>query len=489
MGIFSKIWEFFVSPVVLKKEKPEELLVPVRFKSSRVKLNKTIIVPENWWLVFAVKDKPCDILQPGHYKANENDLPITTRTSGAMKKTKKGNVFPWIKCSAYYIRQNAVVGHRFRAGMPFIVKTETFGRIKGKIEGVCNVRVTNPELFLKCLFVEYFRMNRKSGLNFVRDLVVDEINALLEHEEDHFEKMLLDAEYRKEIVNHIITARLQKIGVLVEDITIESMILSKKTQKIVSAYLAENQMRSAQVEKVVAADGTIVNTLNEQAVDDLIEEAKESKTASATEVNPTTSLEGSSRPQLYDQTQQNDWWVQAQPIETKDNGVPENIVRRSSISEEQLSNPATFDALPNRDRKIVDFTVSNTEENGNPRSQDNDMDTLLTQNRRGDRLQNFSVDTTPSLEQSQWQSLDRGRRQSFDFTQGNERDSLDRLRRDRSQNFDFTLHGRANQNDTTQSKTKDIFAGTTDKKQCKYCDKLIGIEYQYCPFCGFKQDK
>ena len=37
--------------------------------------------------------------------------------------------------------------------------------------------------------------------------------------------------------------------------------------------------------------------------------------------------------------------------------------------------------------------------------------------------------------------------------------------------------------------TKDIFAGTSDKKQCKFCDKLIGVEYQFCPFCGFKQEK
>lgn len=113
MGIFSKIWDFFVSPIVLKKEKPNELVIPVRLKSSRIKLNKRIEVPDNWWAVITVKDKICDILQSGTYKANENDLPITTRTGNALRKNKQGKIIPWIKCSVYYIRKNEIANHLF----------------------------------------------------------------------------------------------------------------------------------------------------------------------------------------------------------------------------------------------------------------------------------------------------------------------------------------------------------------------------------------
>lgn len=457
MGVFSKIWDFFVSPIVLKKEKPNELVIPVRLKSSRIKLNKKIVVPDDWWAVVAVKDKIGDILQPGTYKANENDLPITTRTGNALRKNKQGKVIPWIKCSVYYIRKNEIVNHLFRAGLPFIVKTENLGRIKGKVEGSFSVSVTSPEVFLKYLFMEYYRINRNTGLSFVRNLVVEEINALLEHKENEFEKMIVDWQYMTDLMNHIITKHLNKIGVNVYDLQVQSFVLSKKTQKVMSEYLAAQRSRVEKTDKMVTSEGEFVAAINEEKMQSLIAEAQEEKEVvtvhqeSDQTANPDLEeiLNRSIRPQLVDNTQEDTFLFD----------------RKEQAKDDQVNQVPMDSAFTPRRRGTVDLdlSISNDNQTFSRRRENQDILELPTRNRGV--------------------SLDK----SFDFTQ----DRQDEQSFGRRNRVDDSLLGGRNRPDyvTEENSKKDIFAGTTDKKQCKYCDKLIGIEYQFCPFCGFKQDK
>ncbi len=46
-------------------------------------------------------------------------------------------------------------------------------------------------------------------------------------------------------------------------------------------------------------------------------------------------------------------------------------------------------------------------------------------------------------------------------------------------------------NNVTMQKV-DVEGAFSDMKenlrQCRYCDKMIGVEYKYCPYCGFKQE-
>lgn len=456
MGIFSKIWDFFVSPIVLKKEKPNELVIPVRLKSSRIKLNKRIEVPDNWWAVITVKDKICDILQSGTYKANENDLPITTRTGNALRKNKQGKIIPWIKCSVYYIRKNEIANHLFRAGLPFIVKTEHLGRIKGKVEGSFSVSVTNPELFLKCLFIEYYKISRNTGLNFVRNLVVEEMNALLESREDDFEKLIIDTQMMTGMMNHVIPRHLQNIGVNVNSIEVQSFVLSKKTQKVISEYLAAERPRLSGYNQVITSKGDFVNAINEEKMQSLITEAQEEdETIVSKDVTQAGNqdleeiLNKSVRPQLVDNTKDD-----AFLFERKD----ENKINQT---EQHDTAPQEFTA---RRRGTVDLDLSLPQ-----------FDENFSRRRENPDILNFPT-------RDRMVSND----QTFDFTQDRRRGEIG----GRNHTEDCLLGGRRMENAVMDDTSKkDIFAGTTDKKQCKYCDKLIGIEYQFCPFCGFKQDK
>lgn len=464
MGKFSKIWDFFVSPVVLRKEKPEEMVIPVRLKSSRIKLNKKIVVPDDWWLVFAVKDKVCDILQPGTYKANENDLPITMRSGGATRRNKKGDIFPWIKCSVYYVRKGAVTNHLFRAGLPFIVKTEHLGRVKGKVEGAFSVSVSNAETFVKYLFMEYYRIGRNTGLSFVRNLVVEEINAILEHKEDTFERMIAESAFMSEVMNSIVPKHLSKIGVKVSDIQIQSFVLPKKAQKVISEYLATARYGGENNNRMVTSTGQFVSTIDEEKVEALLNEASDlSNQAPAPTIQNEEQqqsngidleqiLNQSVRPQLYDQTTHDTFHFEQNK---------EDEANRPTMTNEE-------EPFVPRRRGSVELDL------GDRRGEDQSF----ARSRRGSE----NILDFPTRDRSVGQE-----EQVFDFT--SDRGRGERLGRRASD--DVLLGGRGSRMMPQDNETpkRDIFEGTSDKKQCKYCDKLIGIEYQFCPFCGFKQDK
>ncbi len=533
MGILTKIWNFFASPIVLKKEKPEELIVPVKFSSGRLKLNKKIFVPQNWYLVFCVGDKPCDVLSAGQYRANENDIPIVVRASKSLRPNGRGKVKPWIKCSAYYVRASKISNFKFRAGLPFVVKNENMGKVKGKVEGSFSCQVKDPNQLLKCVFADVFTINRKAGMQFVCNLLVDEINRTIEENQSYFEKMLLQPAFFNEILNQKIVSNMSTLGVEVSDIQVVSMSLPKKTQKIVNDFLVEAGA-SYVADYVVGQQGQLIEEMDETKVDQLIEQAPEEEQP-VTEDGLRSILEQTvaQKPRLFDQTSNEDTFFTHSQKETsevldqrsnnlQDLGRRENLEdfsSRRSVSPldlDQRSRDRDVDfASNNRDRGVnmQDFASNNRDrgvgldpfdrrrnedaviQDRHPFGRDRsvEMDDVATRREGLDfgRNRDLGVDNAFDRRKGLDMSSDSMRRGGLDF------EDRGRKIQDRASNLDFGTRRNSGVEERRQraiypeqeQPTKDIFAGTSDKKQCKFCDRLIGVEYQFCPFCGFKQGK
>ncbi len=111
---------------------------------NEIKNGAELIVREGQRAVFVYRGSLADSFEPGHYTLNSENLPIMSTLAG----WKHGFDSPF-RSEVYFINTRPVTDLRWGTPQPVTVRDPDFKMVQVRANGLCVVKVDDPEIFLR----------------------------------------------------------------------------------------------------------------------------------------------------------------------------------------------------------------------------------------------------------------------------------------------------------------------------------------------------
>ena len=236
MGLIRALKRIFNHNIQCGQSLEDELLYLYPSRSRVIRLGYNIIVKAGCCVVFVVKGKVTDVLSEGKYKLSWSILQATYRRLKLDHHEKKKNSF---KADLYFVNQKSFNDFVFESNQPFIIKTETFGKVVANVGGVCTLKINQPNLLLQTLLMDRAYIKNKTAKKFVSYYIGNEIAQMLEKGKTHFNEMICETKVANNYLNEVMIDALFGIGLKISNVRMNCIsCLNKKQQNKINEYLS-----------------------------------------------------------------------------------------------------------------------------------------------------------------------------------------------------------------------------------------------------------
>ena len=178
--------------------------------------------------MFVVNNKVTDVLKEGKYKLDWSILQGTFRRLKVDKSNKKCNSF---KADIYFVNLNVLENFVFESNQPFIIKTETFGKVVANVAGICNIQINQADLLLQTLLLDRAYIKNKTATKYVSFYVGNEIAQLIEKQRINFNQMLSETTAANNHLNEVVKDSLLSIGLIISKVKLNCISCLRKKQQ------------------------------------------------------------------------------------------------------------------------------------------------------------------------------------------------------------------------------------------------------------------
>lgn len=144
MGIIGKIKGELVDIIEWIDDSRSTLAWRFPRYNNEIKNEAELIVREGQQAVFVYRGQLADRFGPGHYQLTSENLPILSTLQG----WKHGFNSPF-RSEVYFINSRPVTDLRWGTANPVTVRDPDFTMVQVRANGLCVVRVADPEIFLR----------------------------------------------------------------------------------------------------------------------------------------------------------------------------------------------------------------------------------------------------------------------------------------------------------------------------------------------------
>lgn len=246
MGLFTKIKNIFSKNIECGDEVENHFIYFYPLKNRIVNIGSNIVVRPGYNAVFVYGDKVCDVLPSGKHKIGNTTLPITFDRLKLNKPNKYDNLPKKFKADIYFVNTNLNKEVDFNSDIPFVAKSETFGKVKGYCEGVFDMQVVQPEKVMKFMLADCAYLKNKQGIKKLKLLVGNEVNRGLEKSHLHFSEVLMQPQTLYDYFNPAMNDKILFTGISVNNVEVTSLRLNRKMQEKVAEYLESQKSNNAQ---------------------------------------------------------------------------------------------------------------------------------------------------------------------------------------------------------------------------------------------------
>lgn len=235
MGLISALKKLFNKNIECGIEAESHIVFPLK-KKKYLYVKKNIVVRDGFSCVIVVRGKITDILNPGKYKINSENLP---EAFGRAKKKKKGKIKK-IRATIYYINKREFKSFYFCSDEPFVAKSQETGKIKGFLQGTCTVRVIDPAQLMKCVYSRLPKANEKGIADYISILVGNGINKKVKKLKIPAGELLSNAQSLEGLINREIEDSYDNVGLFVTNVKLKGINFPKRYKKRVWEYMARH---------------------------------------------------------------------------------------------------------------------------------------------------------------------------------------------------------------------------------------------------------
>ncbi len=211
--------------LVYKYNRPSE--------DNEIKNGSQIIVRESQVAVFLHRGLLADILEPGTWTLNTDNLPILSTLSAI------GHFFNSpIKADLYYISTKQFIGNKWATRNPVILRDPNLNLVRVRCFGQYAFRIVNPEAFMKEVFGTKGLVLTWDIINYFSAMMAEAFATVLA--EKNISVFDLASEYRN-IANEMVQILNQStitIGVEFSNIVIENISLPDEVEKLIDEQSA-----------------------------------------------------------------------------------------------------------------------------------------------------------------------------------------------------------------------------------------------------------
>lgn len=261
-----------------KKEKQGFLSLPDKYNSSfiqplsvarlEIKLGDHIVVPQGWWAVIVVKDKPRDVFEAGEWIISLDRLPLTKKALRldkpvvVIKKGKKEKVYrESFKCDLYYVSQATFTDKLWQSDNVNL-KLPNKKRYSVGLGGTMDFRCVEPSGAIKLFLYEWARIESIKAEERLREFVGEIVTEILPSIKGITPQAIDDREVFEMQLLPLVNKSLSKYGITLDKLNITKTDFSLE----IAAQLEQEKM-----EKDIASDelnelGAEISVADERAI-------------------------------------------------------------------------------------------------------------------------------------------------------------------------------------------------------------------------------
>ncbi|MEX0658855.1 MAG: SPFH domain-containing protein [Egibacteraceae bacterium] len=144
MGLISKLKGELVDIIEWLDDNRSTLAWRFARHQNEIKHGAQLIVREGQRAVFVYRGQLADVFEPGAYELTSENLPVLSTLQG----WKHGFNSPF-RSEVYFLNTRPVTDLRWGTPQPITIRDPDFGMVQVRANGLCVVRIEDPEIFLR----------------------------------------------------------------------------------------------------------------------------------------------------------------------------------------------------------------------------------------------------------------------------------------------------------------------------------------------------
>ena len=226
MGLLAKLKQMFSSNIIYNPEDDIDLGVLYKNKTTKLKKGAYILIEDKATCIVVYKGNITDYLHgKGKFRIAKEDMPkLFARAVNQKNESDK-----IIKADLYFIKSTAVNKFLFFSEQMF-VKSREYGKISGKVEGLCSVTVTS----VQDLFAWLFMIRRKFKTGRIDQIIAEQIGntvcKAIEKSKIRVKELVLRNGSINDFLNIELETAFESIGLQVKNFELKGIQFHKKVQ-------------------------------------------------------------------------------------------------------------------------------------------------------------------------------------------------------------------------------------------------------------------
>lgn len=262
MNLFAGIKNLFNKNIDCDEDMSNHIVFRLK-KRKYLYFNKNIIVRDGTACVVVYKHKYRDVILPGKFKITEQIIPVIYSKAQVAKRSKKGAKVRRIRVDLYFVNTNDLKSFDFDSNNCFVTKSRDYGRIKGLAQGLCTIKVIDPDLIVKALLVGKSVIKTKYVNKEIGYIIGNRINKRIHKDKITINMMFNNNDRLNTLLNNNLQDSFDNVGLYVKDIKLKSINFPKRSQKKINKYLSEHK-KVVKTSSIINSNWQVENKNNEK---------------------------------------------------------------------------------------------------------------------------------------------------------------------------------------------------------------------------------
>ncbi len=229
MGLGDRIRDQFIDVIEFVDSSPKKLLVAKYNRpGDEIKQGARLIVRNGQAAVFVSKGQIADIMGPGDYTLDTENLPVLS-TLEALPYLFNSP----IKSDLYFINTTQFLNNKWGTKNPIIKRDPEIGLVRIGAFGTFAFRVSDPEVFMNEMFGARSLNLTNDIIDYLKSFVSEAIAQCLGETEESV--LDLATKYRELscVITPYVNEKSKKLGIEISEATVENINLPEEVEKLI----------------------------------------------------------------------------------------------------------------------------------------------------------------------------------------------------------------------------------------------------------------
>ncbi len=226
MGFWDKIFGEFIDVIDWLDESNDTLVYRFNRYNNEIKYGAKLTVRESQAAIFVNEGEIADVLGPGLYELDTNNLPLLT----TIQHWDHGFNSPF-KAEIYFVNIRKFTDLKWGTKNPIIIRDKEFGVVRVRAFGTYEMRVADPALFLKEIVGTdgHFRVQDIS--NQLRNIIVSRFSDIIANANIPILDLAANYTQLGEYLTQKLSIEFEKYGIELTNFFIENISVPKAVEE------------------------------------------------------------------------------------------------------------------------------------------------------------------------------------------------------------------------------------------------------------------